>query len=100
MIDFADRVKDGEGFDHLHIVRVEQFIHSQANKLKKLSRVSQMQKKSYGYKKSRKTKVHGNSCLENLYELAEGKKIRYVGRPAMSSTSEGDRTHIKQHKQS
>ena len=28
--------------------------------------------------------------LENLYELAEGKKIRYVGRPAMASTSEGD----------
>ena len=28
--------------------------------------------------------------LEKLYEISEGKKVRYVGRPAMSSTSEGD----------
>ncbi|MBH9787768.1 hypothetical protein FE576_21000, partial [Clostridioides difficile] len=31
-----------------------------------------------------------NYALETLYELSEGKKLRYVGRPAMSSTSEGD----------
>lgn len=90
MIDLADRVKDGEGFDHLHIVRVEQLYPFPATQLAQVIAQYPNAEEIVWVQEEPKNQGIWNYALENLYELAEGKKLRYVGRPAMSSTSEGD----------
>ena len=41
-IDLAERVKDGEGFDHLHIVRVEQLYPFPSDKISDILHAIQM----------------------------------------------------------
>lgn len=89
-IDLADRVKDGEGFDHLHIVRVEQLYPFPSEQVKEIIERFPNAKEIVWVQEEPKNQGAWNFMLENLYELAEGKKIRYIGRPAMASTSEGD----------
>ncbi|KGR81827.1 2-oxoglutarate dehydrogenase E1 component [Lysinibacillus odysseyi] len=89
-IDLADRVKDGEGFDHLHIVRVEQLYPFPAEQVKEIISRFPNAKEIVWVQEEPKNQGAWNYMLEHLYELSEGKKVRYVGRPAMSSTSEGD----------
>lgn len=90
MIDLADRVKDGEGFDHLHIVRVEQLYPFPTAQVADIIAKYPNVKEIAWVQEEPKNQGAWNYALETLYELSEGKKLRYVGRPAMSSTSEGD----------
>ncbi|MEK5332884.1 MULTISPECIES: 2-oxoglutarate dehydrogenase E1 component [unclassified Lysinibacillus] len=90
MIDLADRVKDGEGFDHLHIVRVEQLYPFPTAQVADIIAKYPNAKEIVWVQEEPKNQGTWNYALETLYELSEGKKLRYVGRPAMSSTSEGD----------
>ncbi|WP_036216116.1 2-oxoglutarate dehydrogenase E1 component [Lysinibacillus sphaericus] len=90
MIDLADRVKDGEGFDHLHIVRIEQLYPFPKEQVAGIIAKYPNAKEIVWVQEEPKNQGSWNYALETLYELAEGKKLRYVGRPAMSSTSEGD----------
>ncbi len=90
MIDLADRVKDGEGFDHLHIVRVEQLYPFPASQIAEIIAKYPNVTEVVWVQEEPKNQGAWNYALEQLLEISEGKKLRYVGRPAMSSTSEGD----------
>lgn len=90
MIDLAERVKDGEGFDHLHIVRVEQIYPFPSEQVKAIIARFPNVKEIVWVQEEPKNQGSWTYVLETLYDIAEGKKVRYVGRPAMSSTSEGD----------
>ncbi|MER2191362.1 MAG: 2-oxoglutarate dehydrogenase E1 component [Solibacillus sp.] len=89
-IDLAERVKDGEGFDHLHIVRVEQLYPFPATQISDIIARFPNAKEIVWVQEEPKNQGSWNYVLEKLYDLSEDKKVRYVGRPAMSSTSEGD----------
>ena len=58
-IDLADKVKDGEGFDHLHIVRVEQLYPFPSEKIQAIVERYPNVKNLLGHKKNLKTWVHG-----------------------------------------
>src|SRR5690606_648372 len=87
MIDLAERVKDGEGLDHLHIVRVEQIYPFPAQQVKDIIARFPNVKEIVWVQEEPKNQGSWTYVLETLYDIAEGKKVRYVGRPAMSSTS-------------
>lgn len=89
-IDLADRVKDGEGFDHLHIVRVEQLYPFPAQQISDIIARYPNVKEIAWVQEEPKNQGPWNYALEQLLDVAAGKKLSYVGRPAMSSTSEGD----------
>ncbi|MEK4425360.1 2-oxoglutarate dehydrogenase E1 component [Solibacillus sp. FSL K6-1523] len=90
MIDLAERVKDGEGFDHLHIVRVEQIYPFPAQQVTDIIARFPNVKEIVWVQEEPKNQGSWTYVLETLYDIAAGKKVSYVGRPAMSSTSEGD----------
>lgn len=89
-IDLADRVKDGEGFDHLHIVRVEQLYPFPSEKIADI--IARYPKATEVVWAQEEPQNQGawSFVLQYLLEIVNGKQIKYVGRKAMSSTSEGD----------
>ncbi|NLY79045.1 MAG: 2-oxoglutarate dehydrogenase E1 component [Lysinibacillus sp.] len=89
-IDLAEAIKDGEGFDKLHIIRVEQLYPFPMEKIKEIISRFPNAKEIVWVQEEPKNQGPWKYALEYLLELAEGKKVRYVGRPEMSSTSEGD----------
>ena len=89
-IDLADRVKDGEGFDHLHIVRVEQLYPFPAEKVAAIIARYPNVKEVVWAQEEPQNQGSWSFVLQNLLEIVEGKQIKYIGRKAMSSTSEGD----------
>ncbi|MED3662314.1 2-oxoglutarate dehydrogenase E1 component [Ureibacillus sp. FSL K6-8385] len=89
-IDLAEAVKDGEGFDKLHILRIEQLYPFPMEKLKEIIARYPKAKEIVWVQEEPKNQGPWRFVLEYLLELADGKKVRYVGRPEMSSTSEGD----------
>ena len=89
-IDLADRIKDGEGFDHLHIVRVEQLYPFPQQKIADIIARFPNAKELVWVQEEPKNQGSYLYATQYMYELAEGKKLSYVGRPAMSSTAEGD----------
>ncbi len=89
-IDLADRIKDGEGFDYLHIVRVEQLYPFPQQKIADIIARFPNAKELVWVQEEPKNQGSYLYATQYMYELAEGKKLSYVGRPAMSSTAEGD----------
>lgn len=89
-IDLADRVKDGTGFEHLHIVRVEQLYPFPAEKVANIIARYPNAKEVVWAQEEPQNQGSWSFVLQNLLELVEGKQIKYAGRKAMSSTSEGD----------
>ncbi|MFC7687147.1 2-oxoglutarate dehydrogenase E1 component [Ureibacillus sp. GCM10028918] len=89
-IDLADRVQDGKGYDHLHIVRVEQLYPFPSQKLADIVAKYPNAKEIVWAQEEPKNQGPWKYALEYLLDLADGKKVKYVGRPEMSSTSEGD----------
>ncbi|RUL53993.1 2-oxoglutarate dehydrogenase E1 component [Lysinibacillus antri] len=89
-IDLADRVQNGEGYDNLHIVRVEQLYPFPTQKLSDIIAKYPNAKEIVWVQEEPRNQGPWKYALEYLLELADGKKVRYVGRPEMSSTSEGD----------
>ena len=89
-IDLADRIGDGKGYEHVHIVRVEQLYPFPSQKISDIIAKYPNAKEIAWVQEEPKNQGPWKYALEYLLDLAEGKKVRYVGRPEMSSTSEGD----------
>lgn len=89
-IDLADRVQDGKGFENTHIIRVEQLYPFPSQKISDIIAKFPNAKEIVWVQEEPKNQGPWKYVLEYLLDLADGKKIKYVGRPEMSSTSEGD----------
>ena len=88
-IDLAEQVKEGEGFDHLHIVRVEQLYPFPKEKIAEI--VARYSKAKELVWVQEEPKNMGSWSFANPYlqEIAGNKKVSYVGRAHRSSPSEG-----------
>ncbi|MFJ7936856.1 2-oxoglutarate dehydrogenase E1 component [Sporosarcina sp. NPDC096371] len=89
-IDLAERVKDGTGFDHLHIVRVEQLYPFPSDKIEEIvSRYPNVKELVWVQEEP---KNMGSWLFANNYirEIAGDKNVSYVGRIHRASPSEGD----------
>ncbi|AYC29461.1 2-oxoglutarate dehydrogenase E1 component [Paenisporosarcina cavernae] len=89
-MDLADKVKDGKGYDHVHLVRVEQLYPFPAEKIAaiiekfpQLSQVAWVQEEP---------KNMGSWTFAEPYlrEITQDKEISYTGRVKRSSPAEGD----------
>lgn len=89
-IDLAEHVKDGKGFENTHILRVEEVYPFPSKKLSEIIARYPNVKEIRWVQEEPKNQGPWKYVLEYLLEIADGKKIKYVGRPEMSSTSEGD----------
>ncbi len=89
-IDLADKVKDGTGYDHLHIVRVEQLYPFPAEKIQAIvDRYPNVKQLAWAQEEP-KNQGSWNFALPYLLDIANGKDIAYVGRIDRSSPAEGD----------
>ncbi|HLR11115.1 MAG TPA: 2-oxoglutarate dehydrogenase E1 component [Sporosarcina sp.] len=89
-IDLAEEVKDGEGFDDLHIIRVEQLYPFPTEKIKEIvSRYSKV-KEFVWVQEEPQNMGSWSFAHPYLEEIAGNKKVTYVGRTHRSSPSEGD----------
>ncbi|MFJ8064965.1 2-oxoglutarate dehydrogenase E1 component [Psychrobacillus sp. NPDC096426] len=89
-IDLADKVKDGEGYDHLHIVRVEQLYPFPTEKIQAIVNRYPNVKQLAWAQEEPENMGSWNFALPYLIEIADGKEITYVGRVHRSSPAEGD----------
>ncbi|MFC4411281.1 2-oxoglutarate dehydrogenase E1 component [Chungangia koreensis] len=89
-IDLADRVKDGKGFEWLHIVRVEQLYPFPSEKIKAILDRYPNAKELVWVQEEPKNMGSWSFAYPYLQEIADGKDIRYVGRIVRSSPAEGD----------
>ena len=89
-IDLAEKVKDGEGFEHLHIIRVEQLYPFPSEKISDI--ISRYPKVKELVWVQEEPKNMGSWSFANPYlrEIAGKKKVSYIGRIHRSSPSEGD----------
>ncbi|WP_313890785.1 2-oxoglutarate dehydrogenase E1 component [Psychrobacillus sp.] len=89
-IDLADKVKDGAGYDHLHIVRVEQLYPFPAEKIQSiLDRYPNVKELAWAQEEPQNM-GSWSFALPYLLELANDKDVKYVGRIHRSSPAEGD----------
>lgn len=89
-IDLAEKVKDGEGFDHLHIVRVEQLYPFPSDKISEIAARYPKAKELVWVQEEPKNMGSWSFALEYLLEIAGSKKsVSYVGRIHRASPSEG-----------
>lgn len=89
-IDLADRVKDGKGFEWLHIVRVEQLYPFPSEKIKAILDRYPNAKELVWVQEEPKNMGSWTFAYPYLQEIADGKDIRYSGRIVRSSPAEGD----------
>ncbi|MDW0113727.1 2-oxoglutarate dehydrogenase E1 component [Sporosarcina saromensis] len=89
-IDLAEKVKDGEGFDHLHIVRVEQLYPFPSDKIAEILARYPKAKELVWVQEEPKNMGSWSFAYSYLRELADGKDISYVGRIHRASPSEGN----------
>lgn len=89
-IDLAERVKDGEGYDHLHIVRVEQLYPFPSEKIADVLQRFPNAKELVWVQEEPKNMGSWSFAYPYLRELAGDKDISYVGRIHRASPSEGD----------
>ncbi|KXH81775.1 2-oxoglutarate dehydrogenase E1 component [Sporosarcina sp. HYO08] len=89
-IDLAERVKDGAGFDHLHIVRVEQLYPFPSEKIANIIARYPNAKELVWVQEEPQNMGSWSFALPYMLDLANGKEVNYVGRIDRSSPSEGD----------
>ncbi|MBD7983315.1 2-oxoglutarate dehydrogenase E1 component [Sporosarcina sp. Sa2YVA2] len=89
-IDLAEKVKDGEGFDHLHIVRVEQLYPFPSDKIAEITSRYPKAKELVWVQEEPKNMGSWSFASPYLREIADGKDITYVGRIHRASPSEGN----------
>jgi 2-oxoglutarate dehydrogenase E1 component len=89
-IDLAEQVKDGEGFDHLHIVRVEQLYPFPSEKISEIVARYPKVKELVWVQEEPKNMGSWSFAYPYVQEIAGNKKVSYVGRIHRSSPSEGD----------
>lgn len=98
-IDLAEQVKDGEGFDHLHIVRVEQLYPFPEARIQEIIARFPNAKKLVWVQEEPRNMGSYSYALPYLLDIAEGRTIEYVGRIHRASPSEGDgASHTKEQK--
>ena len=89
-IDLAEKIKDGEGFDYLHVIRVEQLYPFPSDKIKEIVARYPKAKDLVWVQEEPKNMGTWSFAYPFLEKLADGKDISYVGRIKRSSPSEGD----------
>lgn len=89
-IDLAERIKDGEGYEHLHIIRVEQLYPFPSDKIADILARYPQAKDLVWVQEEPKNMGSWSFAYSYLRELAEDRNISYVGRIHRSSPSEGD----------
>ena len=89
-IDLAEKVKDGEGFDHLHIIRVEQLYPFPSEKISNIVSRYPNAKELVWVQEEPKNMGSWSFADPYIRELAGDKKVSYLGRIHRSSPSEGD----------
>jgi len=96
-IDLAEKIGEGEGFDHLHLVRVEQLYPFPE---KEIADVFAKFPNAKTIKWAQEEpKNMGSWFLADPYlrELAtDAQEVKYIGRPALSSPAEGDADAYKE----
>lgn len=94
-IDLAEKIKDGEGFDHLHIARVEQLYPFPADKLKAIIQRYPNATELVWVQEEPKNMGSWSFARQYLQEISQGLSIQYVGRIHRASPSEGNGTAHK-----
>lgn len=94
-IDLADKVKDGKGYEYLHIVRIEQLYPFPSEKIQAILERYPNVKQIVWAQEETENMGSWNFALPYLLELANGKEIAYVGRVHRSSPAEGDMDSYK-----
>lgn len=89
-IDLAGAVKDGEGFDHLHIIRVEQLYPFPSDKIKEIVARYSKVKELVWVQEEPENMGSWSYASPYIQEIAGNKEVSYVGRMHRSSPSEGD----------
>ncbi|TQR20679.1 2-oxoglutarate dehydrogenase E1 component [Psychrobacillus vulpis] len=89
-IDLADKVKDGTGYEYLHIVRVEQLYPFPTEKIQAIIDRYPNAKELVWAQEETENMGSWNFALPYLLELAKDRNISYVGRVHRSSPAEGD----------
>ena len=89
-IDLSDKIDTGEGFDHLHIVRVEQLYPFPAEKIADIIARYPNVKKLVWAQEEPQNMGSWHFALPYLLELGKGLEITYSGRTHRSSPAEGD----------
>ena len=89
-VDLAERVKDGEGFDHLHIVRVEQLYPFPSDKIADIISKYPNAKDLVWVQEEPKNMGSWEFANNYIREVAGDRKVSYLGRIHRASPSEGD----------
>ncbi|WP_088006282.1 2-oxoglutarate dehydrogenase E1 component [Indiicoccus explosivorum] len=89
-IDLAERTKDGEGFDKLHIIRIEQLYPFPEEKVKGILERFPKVKELAWVQEEPENMGSWSFAEPYLRELAGKKKVTYHGRIRRSSPAEGD----------
>ena len=89
-IDLAEKIKDGEGFDHLHVIRVEQLYPFPQQRIEEIiARFPNVKKIVWVQEEPRNMGAY-SFALPYLLDIAKGKELAYAGRIHRASPSEGD----------
>ncbi|MHA6260869.1 2-oxoglutarate dehydrogenase E1 component [Sporosarcina sp. CAU 1771] len=89
-IDLAENVKDGKGFEHLHIIRVEQLYPFPSEKISTIVSRYPNAKELVWVQEEPKNMGSWSFAQPYISEIAGDKKVSYSGRIHRSSPSEGD----------
>lgn len=89
-IDLAEKIKDGEGFDHLHVIRVEQLYPFPQQRIEEIiARFPNVKKIVWVQEEPRNMGAY-SFALPYLLDIAKEKELAYAGRIHRASPSEGD----------
>lgn len=89
-IDLADKVKDGKGYDHLHMIRVEQLYPFPSEKIQAIIERFPNAKEIAWVQEEPQNMGSWTFADPYLRDLAGTKAVRYIGRVKRSSPAEGD----------
>ena len=89
-IDLAEKVKDGEGYEWLHIIRVEQLYPFPSERIAEIIERYPNAKEFVWVQEEPKNMGSWSFAEPFVRELAGDKPVRYCGRIRRSSPSEGD----------
>lgn len=89
-IDLAEQVKDGEGLDNLHIIRVEQLYPFPSEKISAIVSRYPNAKELVWVQEEPKNMGSWSFADPYIREIAGEKKVSYIGRIHRSSPAEGD----------
>lgn len=89
-IDLAEQIKDGEGYEWLHVIRVEQLYPFPSDRIAEIIERFPNVKEFVWVQEEPKNMGSWSFAEPFVRELAQEKPVRYCGRIRRSSPSEGD----------